>query len=104
MSPATISATGICIELKIVGVDIGETSPSISLNTDGDEDAEKYEIECLSQFSKVIKATMSQIFLASSAFTVENILSRSLLIALSFLFIVYSPKVFYGQTFLKVIA
>ena len=36
--------------------------------------------------------------------TVENIHSRSLLIALSFLSMVYSPDVFCGQTFLKVIA
>ena len=35
--------------------------------------------------------------------TVENIQSRSLLIALSFLSIVYSPEVFCCQTFLKVI-
>ena len=75
----------------------------ILLNTDGDEYAEISEKECLSQVLSR-RLCRSQIFLASSAFTVENIQSRSLLIALSFLSIVYSPDVFCGQTFLKVIA
>ena len=74
----------------------------ILLNTEGDEYAEISEKECLSQVLSR-RLCQSQIFLASSAFTVENIQSRSLLIALSFLSIVYSPEVFCCQTSLKVI-
>ena len=74
----------------------------ILLNTEGNEYAEIHEEECLSQVLSR-RLCRSQIFLASSAFTVENIHSRSLLIALSFLSIVYSPEVFCCQTFLKVI-